>query len=189
MKNNTHKKGRIIASIVALSTLTLALIIGMTTNTGESEENTTGFRGYNDIKDLVDAYSMGEITDSVASITSHEIHVFDNDEDTIVYNYQDEDFFVSIAPFIHQTHPCKTHALGSCQGELPKEEFEVRIENDKGDIITDETIASKPNGFIDLWLPRDNTYTITLTYDDKTVTGEITTFKGDDTCITTMQLA
>ena len=189
MKNNTHKKGRIIASIVALSTLTLALIIGITTTTGEQKENETSFKDYNDIKDLVDAYSMGKITDSVASITSHEMFVIDNNEDVTVYDYQDEDFFVSIAPFIDQTHPCETHALGDCQGELPEEEFEIRIENDKGDIITDETIASKPNGFIDLWLPRDNTYTITLTYDDKTVTGEITTFKGDDTCITTMQLA
>ena len=52
----------------------------------------------------------------------------------------------------------------------------------------DETVKSQANGFIDLWLPRDNTYHVTITQGDKSVESEISTFKGDNTCITTMQL-
>ncbi|SES06777.1 hypothetical protein SAMN05518684_107104 [Salipaludibacillus aurantiacus] len=56
-------------------------------------------------------------------------------------------------------------------------------------MAVDETIQSPPNGFIDLWLPRDKTYHVTIEHDGKTVESEISTFEGDDTCITTMQLS
>jgi len=44
------------------------------------------------------------------------------------------------------------------------------------------------NGFIDLWLPRDKTFNVTIEHNGKVAESVISTFEGDNTCITTMQL-
>lgn len=49
-------------------------------------------------------------------------------------------------------------------------------------------MTSLENGFIDLWLPRDKTFQVKIEYDGKVTEQEISTFEGDNTCITTMQL-
>jgi hypothetical protein len=71
---------------------------------------------------------------------------------------------------------------------MVNEEFEVYIEEEDGSVILDETLTAPANGFIDLWLPRDRTLQITITHGDKSAESELSTFEGDDTCITTMQL-
>ncbi len=63
------------------------------------------------------------------------------------------------------------------------------IEDEEGNIILDKTMNSKPNGFIDLWLPRNDTYNVAIQHDGETVESSISTYEGDDTCITTMQLS
>ncbi len=69
-----------------------------------------------------------------------------------------------------------------------EKEFDVYIEDVENNVILDETLKSQSNGFIDLWLPRDKTYQITITHDGKKVESEFSTFENDGTCITTMQL-
>jgi len=152
-----------------------------------SEENTMEEPG--DIKELVHHYSTEEIVDENASITSEQLIVTnDEGEEEAVYDLPEDEFFVSIAPFKQQTHPCEIHSLTGCQGEMVQEEFEVYIENAAGDVIIDENIQTEENGFIDLWLPRDETYTVEIKQDGKEATSEISTFQDDFTCITTMQL-
>jgi hypothetical protein len=68
------------------------------------------------------------------------------------------------------------------------EEFNVYIEDMDGNVLVDETMISLANGFIDLWLPRERTYLVTITHDDKIAESELSTFEGDETCITDMQL-
>ena len=79
--------------------------------------------------------------------------------------------------------------MTGCQGELVDEEFEVDIEDMKGNVIVDETLKSQANGFIDLWLPRDKRYRVTISNGGKMVESELSTFENDNTCITTMQLS
>lgn len=79
--------------------------------------------------------------------------------------------------------------MTGCQGELVEEEFDVLIEDEDGNVILDEKVTSQANGFIDLWLPRDKTYQVTIKQEGKAAELEFSTFEGDDTCITTMQLA
>ena len=67
--------------------------------------------------------------------------------------------------------------MTGCQGEMAEEEFDVYIEDTEGNLILDETLKSQSNGFIDLWLPRDKTYRITITHDGKTVKSEFSTFE------------
>jgi hypothetical protein len=78
--------------------------------------------------------------------------------------------------------------LTGCQGELADKEFDVYIEDTEGNVILDEKVKSQANGFFDLWLPRDKTYQVKIKYDGKVSESEISTFKDDGTCITTMQL-
>lgn len=71
---------------------------------------------------------------------------------------------------------------------MVEKEFDVYIEDMDGNVIIDETIKSQPNGFIDLWLPRDKKFQTKIEYNGKMVESEISTFENDATCITTMQL-
>jgi predicted small secreted protein len=141
-----------------------------------------------DIKEIVHDYSVGSFEDVTASITSHELIVTDSNEEKTTYDLPEDEFFVSIAPFIETTHKCAIHSLTGCQGELVEKEFDVYIADEEGNVVVDETITSFENGFIDIWLPRDKTYQVTIEHDGKVAESEISTFEGDNTCITTMQL-
>lgn len=68
------------------------------------------------------------------------------------------------------------------------EEFEVYIEDSEGNVVVDEKLSSQNNGFIDLWLPRDETYSVSIKHKEGQTEGDISTFTGDNTCITTMRL-
>lgn len=141
-----------------------------------------------DIKEKVHEYSTGNFGDNVtASITSHELIVTEDGKET-KYALPEDEFFVSIAPFVATTHECAIHSLTGCQGELVEKDFGVHIEDEDGNVVVDEVITSPENGFIDLWLPRDKNYSVKISHDGKTVESEISTFEGDNTCITTMQL-
>lgn len=141
-----------------------------------------------DIKEMVHEFSIGNVENVSASITSHELIVTDKNNEKKTYELPKEEFFVSIAPFLKTTHPCEIHSLTSCQGELVNEKFEVYIEDTDGNVILDETMTSFENGFIDLWLPREKNLQITIKQSGKSATSDISTFEGDNTYITTMQL-
>lgn len=152
------------------------------------EGNEPKEREVQNIKQLVHDYSVGNMEDQSASITSQQLIVTDSKKNELTYNLPKDDFFVSIAPYVEKTHPCAVHSLTGCRGEMADEEFAVYIEDTEGNVIVDETVKSLSNGFIDLWLPRDKTYRVTIAHDGKTAESEFSTFESDDTCITTMQL-
>src|SRR5690625_5917166 len=141
------------------------------------------------IKELVHEYTIGEFDpDNIsASINSHQLIVQENDEEKI-YDSPEDEFFVSIAPFISETHECAIHSLTSCQGELVEENFHVTVEAEDRETIIDEEMATFANGFIDLWLPRDENFLVRIEQDGKVAEQVLSTFEGDYTCITTMQL-
>lgn len=58
-----------------------------------------------DLKALVHEYSVGEFTDESATITAHELIIADVDGNETIYDLPDDEFFVSIAPYINETHP------------------------------------------------------------------------------------
>ncbi|MUK90175.1 hypothetical protein GMD78_17520 [Ornithinibacillus sp. L9] len=152
------------------------------------EDNTVQESDIENMKELVQEYSTGNFEDETASITSTQLIVTENDENETVYELPEEEFFVSIAPYINETHPCTNHSLTGCQGEMVEEEFDVYIEDTEGNVVVDETLSTMENGFFDLWLPRDKTYSITIKQDGKVVESEFSTFENDCTCITTLQL-
>ncbi|MFB1050313.1 CueP family metal-binding protein [Paraliobacillus sp. JSM ZJ581] len=142
-----------------------------------------------DVKQLVADYSSNQTIEEAASITSDQLIVTNNDNNETTYQLPSDEFFVSIAPYVHKTHPCAVHSLTGCQGELANESFDIFIEDEEGNTMVDATMQAQANGFVDLWLPRDKKYDVTISYDGKNTTASISTFEGDNTCITTMQLA
>lgn len=161
----------------------MALVL-LTACAGENNQNET-----QDIKGLVNDYSVRNITGGSASITSTELIVTNDSNKEVRYDISEEDFFVSVAPFISETHPCDIHSLTGCQGELVDQDFDLYIEDEAGNVVVDEAMNSGENGFIDLWLPRDQILKVTITHDGKEVESEISTFETSGTCITTMQLS
>ncbi|KIL46665.1 hypothetical protein KP77_27920 [Jeotgalibacillus alimentarius] len=142
-----------------------------------------------DIKELVNDFSTREVSAEQASITGETLTITEEDGSEETHDVSGEDFFVSIAPFVDQTHSCTFHSLTGCQGEMIEETFDVYIEDSEGNVIIDESMTTFENGFIDLWLPRDETYSVVIEQDGMSTEAEISTFEGDPTCITTMQLS
>ena len=173
--------------ILAVTILAVVLLTACredeTSKGNSSPENET-----QNIKELVSDYSTGNLKAESAAITSQQLMVKASNGKNLVYDLPKNDFFVSIAPYVNETHPCTNHSLTSCQGEMIEEEFDVYIEDMEGNVIIDETLKSQSNGFIDLWLPRDKTYRAKIKHEGKMSKLEISTFEGDNTCITTMQL-
>ncbi|SDH68945.1 hypothetical protein SAMN05192534_10985 [Alteribacillus persepolensis] len=169
-------------SFLVIIGLLLALATAACNESSSNEDETQ------DIKEMVHTYSVGHVDDMSASITSDELIVTDRENKKTTYELPEGEFFVSIAPFIDTTHECSIHSLTGCQGELVEEEFDVYIEDEAGNAVVNETMTSLENGFIDLWLPRDETFQVKIEHNGGTAESEISTFEGDDTCITTMQL-
>lgn len=167
--------------------LVLGLLLSLVSVACNNENNAPKEAGKQDIKEKVHTYSVGTHQDETASITSHELIVTNNGKKTS-FELPEDEFFVSIAPFVENTHECAIHSLTGCQGELVEKDFNVLIQDKEGNVVMDKAISSLKNGFIDLWLPRDRTYQVKIEYDGKTAESEISTFKDDNTCITTMQL-
>lgn len=169
--------------IIGILMLISVILVGCNNETTKDEvKNTT------DIKKIVHDYTVRNTVAASASITSSELIVTEENDEVTTYKLPDDEFFVSIAPFINTTHPCDIHSLTGCQGELVKEDIHVLIEDSEGNVIIDETKQTEANGFIDLWLPRDETFDIIMTQDEKESSSTISTFDGDNTCITTIKL-
>lgn len=141
-----------------------------------------------DVEQVVHEYSVGSFENVSASITSSELIVTDGNEEQTTYDLPEDKFFLSIAPYLEQTHPCEIHSLTGCQGEMVEEKFVVEIVDSEGKIVMNETMETMKNGFIDLWLPRNDEYHVKVNHDGKTAEAVLSTYDGDQTCITTMQL-
>nr|WP_130858844.1 MULTISPECIES: CueP family metal-binding protein [Gracilibacillus] len=158
----------------------LLLILASCSNNDDTTAET-------DIKSLIHDYSTDQRTAVNASVDATHLTV-EEDSEQAQYELPEDEFFVSIAPYVHTTHPCTFHSLTGCQSELTNATFDVYIEDTDGNVILDDTIESFDNGFIDLWLPRNQTFDVTITFEDKQTEATISTFEDDATCITTMQL-
>ncbi len=97
-------------------------------------------------------------------------------------------FYVSVAPYINQTHPCANHSLTGCQGELINQKVRVKIVDKAGKEIVNKEVVTYSNGFLGLWLPKNVEGTITVYYGEKKASTVITTYNNSQTCLTTLKL-
>src|SRR5699024_1940859 len=146
---------------LALTMVVLAACGGEVANQAETNLDTDG------LKDLVNDYTVDNLEPDSGSITFHGVVVVEDDEE-FGYEFHEEEFFVSMAPFINETHECAVHSLTGCQGELVEEDFDVLVTDSSGEVVVDETMTTEKNGFIDLWLPRDETFVVEMTQGSRT---------------------
>lgn len=178
-------KNRYMAGLLLVASASL-LLSGCT----DGKQGKEGIaRPAEEIKQMVKALSTDKLSAEDASITSHQLIVTNTDQSKTAYALPKDEFFVSIAPYLNDTHPCAIHSLTGCQGEMGGEAFEVKVTDQDGNVIVDDTLQAHSNGFIDIWLPRDRKYEVEIGHGDKSGKEEISTFKGDNTCISTIQLS
>lgn len=122
-----------------------------------------------------------------ASVVEDELLLDDGAREVSVPLPEDK-FYVSVAPFVTQTHDCFYHSLSGCQGELVGEDVAVTITDASGDVLVDEEVTTHTNGFVGFWLPREITGMIEVSHDNYEGSVSFSTTDGSPTCITTLQL-
>ena len=100
----------------------------------------------------------------------------------------DDEFYISVAPYENRTHDCYFHSLGTCQGELTETDVHITVVSEDGETLMDEDTTTYANGFVGFWVPKDIKGTVTVTKDGKTGEVEFSSDKEGATCITTLQL-
>lgn len=100
------------------------------------------------------------------------------------------EFYLSLAPYLGQTHECFSHSLTTCVGELRGEDVSVLItDRVDGTVLFDGLVTTNDNGFVGVWLPREKDATITVDYADQTATALVSTDGDSPTCLTTLRLS
>lgn len=112
------------------------------------------------------------------------MHIVFREGVEVVVPLPEDQMVVSVASYLAHTHPCAAHTMSSCQGELVEVPVQVKVSSQDGSIILDE-VMTLPNGFIDLWLPRDQVLYLQLHLDGYYARGVITTLVASNTCVTT----
>lgn len=88
-----------------LFTVFLLVVVSLLAACSSNDEKTVTEKEVTNIKELVNDFSTDKIEVQSASITSNELIVTNSDQSQEGYDLSKEDFFVSIAPYINETHP------------------------------------------------------------------------------------
>lgn len=123
----------------------------------------------------------------IVSITGKEL-TFTTPSSNHRISLKNEQFYLSVAPYVNQTHPCANHNLTTCRGELANRAFDVTVRDTNNLVIFQDTVMSYSNGFFGIWLPRNLEGTITVSHNGLSSSTEITTYSSSDTCLTTLKL-
>lgn len=78
--------------------------------------------------------------------------------------------------------------MSSCQGELANTTLHVKAVGQDGAELLNEDIRTMANGFLELWLPRNQNVQVTIQGSGKQAVGTVETFLRSKTCITNFQL-
>lgn len=124
-----------------------------------------------------------------AAVTPTEVRVQPDQPGELIVPIPDDQFYLSIAPYRTQTHPCTFHVPTSCLGELRSVDAQLRVTDaGTGEVIVEREARTEDNGFVGVWLPRDGEFTVEVTVDGDTGTQLVRTGDEDPTCLTTLQL-
>lgn len=139
-----------------------------------------------EIKELVNNLDqrIDEPSNIGARITGDTLFLYDNEKEYSI-DLPTDSFFVSIAPYINEVHPCTIHNLVTCRGEIYGQSMRIRVVDENNQIILDEDRTTQENGFIGLWLPKDINAMLKVDYNGLSVEYPISTYSESDTCITT----
>ncbi len=145
------------------------------------------------VKDLIEQLQSQSLTERpaglMASVRVDEL-LLSSGNDEVSVPIPTDDFHLSVAPYLNDTHDCYFHSLTTCVGELADEELQVTITDDASDeVLLDETVTTFENGFFDVWLPAGRDLTMRIDDGENTAEVPVGTGADDPTCVTTVQLS
>lgn len=141
-----------------------------------------------EIIDHLDRLAVNERpSDLMASVRPDQLVLADANEE-IALDLPEDSFYLSIAPYVDQTHDCFYHSLTTCQGELAGQDVAVRILDVAGDVLVEEQVTTYDNGFVGFWLPGGVEGTVEVTYDGLTGQAAFSATEEGATCLTTLQI-
>ena len=127
-------------------------------------------------------------TDLIASVRTNELVLTDREQE-ITLDLPENLTYMSIAPYITQTHDCFYHSLTTCQGELGNEPIYVTFTDAvTGDTLVEEQVTTFDNGFAGFWVPSEVTGTIEVSYQDRSGFTNFSTTDDGATCVTDLRL-
>lgn len=180
------------AALLAVCALTLA---GCTTSAADPEEaeflasvDLAGMDAVG-IIDYLDALLVEARPQDLMAVVRPDELVLTTPDEEISLDMPAASVYVSVAPFINQTHDCFYHSLTTCLGELRNTPVDVEIiEAGTGEVLVSEQAMTFDNGFIGYWLPRDTAGTIEITHGEFTGHSFFDTGTHGATCLTDLRL-
>ncbi|MFF2267143.1 CueP family metal-binding protein [Cellulosimicrobium cellulans] len=194
------RRRRALPTLVAAVAATALVLAGCSGGSGDSPEpsaldalldrhDLAGLSGQEVVDRLEGLETADRPTDLVASVRAAELVLADASYETTVPLPEDT-FYLSVAPFVDETHECFYHSLTTCQGELADEPVSVTVvDAATGDVLVEEDTTLGANGFVGLWLPRDVDAELRVEHEGRVGTTTVSTGADDPTCFTTLQLA
>ena len=173
------------------SAVPITSVAGPSTSDDFLTEHGLGGLDVRELVDELDRTPLAERSEEFASsITAEALILSDQHAHTAELPLPDDLVYVSVAPYVTQTHDCYNHSPTGCIGELQNAEITVRVTDAaSGDTLVDEAVQTYDNGFVGFWLPRDLEGTLTIMHDGLSVSQAISAAGARaQTCITTMQL-
>lgn len=170
-------------ALAGCSTPTNSMQVGLLDEFGLAGKDTV------EIIEYLDELPVTERPTGLMAAVRHDELLLTGADEEISMALPADSVYVSIAPYVNQTHDCFYHSLTTCRGELSGEEVTVTITTEAGEILVDEDATTFDNGFIGYWLPRGLDGTITINHDGHSGTTLFSTAEDGATCITDLRLA
>ncbi|WP_341231485.1 CueP family metal-binding protein, partial [Nocardioides salarius] len=76
--------------------------------------------------------------DLMASVQPDAVVVTDDQGREVRLPMPEDQVYVSVAPYVDQTHECHFHSLTTCVGELGDESVDVMLTTADGEVLVDE---------------------------------------------------
>ena len=127
--------------------------------------------------------------DLVVSVLPTSLRLQPGEPDEVSIPLSEEYFYLSIAPFVSETHPCTFHSLTTCLGELQHTPIELTVtDTASGAVVVSKDTTTADNGFVGVWLPRGGEFSVRIDSDQGSAEQTVKTGDEDPTCLTTLQL-
>ena len=199
MARSPFRSKALIAAVATVGALALTACSSTPADSPASTSPTTNVLAANGLDDLggkelierLDTLPVAERPDGlVASVRPDEVLISENDGPETSVALPDDEFYLSIAPYVNDTHDCYFHSLTTCLGELRDQPIRVTATNvADGALLADLTTRTYDNGFVGLWLPRGIGADVVVEYEGRAGRTTVGTGPDDPTCITTVDLA
>lgn len=143
------------------------------------------------IIEALDALPLAERPDGlIASVLPTSLQLQPGGPDEVSIPLSNESFYLSIAPFVSNTHPCTFHSLTTCLGELQNTPIDLTVtDTASGEVLVSKRTSTAGNGFVGVWLPRGGEFSVRVDSAKGSAEQVVTTGDSDPTCLTTLQLA